>query len=111
MRRPLAAVAVGTLVMALSAPTAAAEPVPTPEREIVRGQDHDGSGYGSDDDRYRHHERYEGDYYDYNEHRGSDPYTEAGPYDGYYHCRRYDTPTRSETWCDHYYGREPEQGY
>jgi hypothetical protein len=58
--------------------------------------------------RYRHHERYRGDHYDYNEHRGSDPYSEPGPYDGYYDCRRSEGPYRAETWCDHYYGREPE---
>jgi hypothetical protein len=60
-----------------------------------------------DDGGYRHHEHYRGESYDYDEHRGSDPYSEDGPYDGYYECRRQEGPNHPETWCDHYYGRDP----
>jgi hypothetical protein len=56
------------------------------------------------DPRYRHHERYRGDYYDYPDHQ--EPYWEDGPYDGYYHCwRQPDSHGNPETWCDHYWGR------
>jgi|GEM_PF-5339978 len=59
--------------------------------------------------RYRHHERYRGDYYDYPEHQ--EPYWEDGPYDGYYSCwRRPDSRGKPETWCDHYWGYEPGNG-
>jgi hypothetical protein len=88
MRVVAGVLAVGALVLGLGTPGDA---------------NSDGGG------RYRHHERYRGDHYDYNEHRGSDPYREAGPYDGYYDCRRSEGPYHSETSCDHYYGWEPEQ--
>jgi hypothetical protein len=59
--------------------------------------------WGADgDSRYRHHDRYKGDYYDYPDHH--EPYTEDGPYDGYYDCWRSSGPHHSDTWCDHYWG-------
>ena len=58
------------------------------------------------DPRYRHHDRYRGSYYDYPDHH--EPYSEDGPYDGYYDCRRQpDSQGNPETWCDHYWGRRP----
>ncbi|HKN91133.1 MAG TPA: hypothetical protein VJ622_12705 [Acidimicrobiia bacterium] len=66
-----------------------------------------GSPAGATDSRYRHHDRYRGDYYDYPEHH--EPYSEDGPYDGYYDCRRSPGPHHHpETWCDHYWGRRSE---
>lgn len=59
--------------------------------------------------RYRHHERYRGDYYDYPDHR--EPYWEDGPYDGYYSCwRQPDSRGNPRTWCDHYWGYRPGNG-
>ncbi len=58
------------------------------------------------DPHYRHHERYQGNHYDYPDHH--EPRWEDGPYDGYYRCwRQPDSQGNPETWCDHYWGRRP----
>jgi len=92
MRRLLAVVA-AAIVVGLGAPAWA---------DGRDGQDpsrHDPS-------HYRHHDRYKGDYYDYPDYHGGR--SDDGPYDGYYDCRRSEGPRHSETWCDHYYGYQPE---
>jgi hypothetical protein len=86
MRRSLAVVAAVGVVIGLGVPAWG-----------------DTGSSGGEQRRYHHHDRYKGNYYDYPDYRG-DPYSDYGPYDGYYDCRRSEGPRHSETWCDHYYG-------
>jgi hypothetical protein len=101
MRRSLAIVAaVGTLV-GLGSPAGADASRPT-FHSSAAGRDSGSSG--DDQGHYRHHDRYKGNYYDYPDYHG-DPYSDDGPYDGYYDCRPTKGPRHSDMWCDHYYGR------
>lgn len=57
---------------------------------------------------YQRHERYEGDYYNYNDHR-DDKWSGPGPYDGTYDCRHHPHGSHhTGTQCDHWYGYQPE---
>ena len=107
MRRSVMVVAAAAMVAAVGGPAWAADARP-PGSHTVMAQEHraDDPGPPPGDSRYRHHDRYRGDRYDYPDHQ--EPYWEDGPYDGYYDCWRSPGPRHSETWCDHYWGsREP----
>jgi hypothetical protein len=82
MRRSVLVLATAAMTVALASPASAAR----------------------HDPRYRHHERYRGDSYNYPDHQ--EPRWEDGPYDGYWSCwRQPDSHGNPETWCDHYWGR------
>jgi hypothetical protein len=59
---------------------------------------------------YRKHERYQGDYYNYDKYRDT-PRSEPGPYDSHYDCQHapHGSTHHTETWCDHYWAEQQER--